>query len=65
MIHKVMKENMSVEDFFKSSTVYKKNLLKKKLRNKTASEISELYQANKLLTLRTPGVKSTLSGKRL
>lgn len=49
-----MKENMSVEDYLKNNIVYKKNLLKKKLRNKTASEISELYQANKLLTLRIP-----------
>lgn len=54
MIHKVMKENMSVEDYLKNNIVYKKNLLKKKLRNKTASEISELYQANKLLTRRIP-----------
>lgn len=54
MIHNVMKENMSVEDYFKNNIVYKKNLVKKKLRNMTASEISELYQANKLLTLRRP-----------
>lgn len=53
MIHKVMKKNMSIEDYLKNSIIYKKNPFKKKkkLRNKTESEISELYQVNKLLTL--------------
>lgn len=60
MIHEVMKENMGVDDYLKNNIVYKKNLLKKKLRNKTARKIWTLPSEQTTDTQNTQRVKSTL-----